>query len=181
MIRLISLSAVGALLAGCAAATPRPAMSATSAVPAHPGARACAGIPEEDRNKGPFFQSEAIASITPLIVEEYPRSNPPLQRMAGAIVTVRAGPGMTAEWLQRLVDCQLAHNAALAQSAPDLAGSPLIHRGTVATVRSTGSGFAIEIRSNEPKIATEILARAQRLYQQRQLAAQVATPHDPPR
>jgi hypothetical protein len=97
--------------------------------------------------------------------------------MAGAVVTLRAEPGMTAEWLQRWVDCQLASGTPLAQSA-ELADSPLAQGGTVANVRSIGNGFAIEIGSNDRKVAREILAKAQKLYQQRQLAVEMTAHRD---
>ena len=177
MLRLISMSAAGALLAACATTTPPPEASATSAALADAETRACAGISQEDRNKNPLSQSEAIANVAPLMVEEYPRTNPPLRRMAGAVVTLRAEPGMTAEWLQRWVDCQLASGTPLAQSA-ELADSPLAQGGTVANVRSIGNGFAIEIGSNDRKVAREILAKAQKLYQQRQLAVEMTAPRD---
>jgi hypothetical protein len=47
--------------------------------------------------------------------------------------------------------------------AADLPDCPLVSPGASAQVRSTGSGFAIEIRSDDPASAEEILARAQRL------------------
>jgi len=40
---------------------------------------------------------------------------------------------------------------------------PLVPRGVDADVRSTGSGFAVETKSNDLDTAREILARAQRL------------------
>jgi len=40
---------------------------------------------------------------------------------------------------------------------------PLVPKGVVARVTSTGSGFAVAIRSDNPATAREILARARRL------------------
>jgi hypothetical protein len=161
MFSLISLFAAGLLLAE----------SAAMAAPTTPGgvadaeARACTGIAADDRNKGPFERAGGVSieSVEPLIIQEYPRTNPPIERVVGAVVTVRAEQGMTAERLQRVADCFLAHNAALGNSAPEMPDSPLGLRGVVTNVRSSGDGFAVEIRSDERDVARDILARAERL------------------
>src|SRR5579859_8138955 len=70
-------------------------------------ARACAGVPDVDRDMSPFDHREDITGVTAY--------NTPAQggaerkqgvtKLQGAVVTFRAVPGMTAEWLQRVVDC----------------------------------------------------------------------------
>jgi hypothetical protein len=183
MIRMMSLSVVSMFLAGSAAASPRSEMSAEYSGLPDAEMQACGGVSDYDLKNGPFVRTEEITSVVPLMVEEYPRSNPPLRRTVGAVVTIRARPGLTAEWLQRLVNCDLAHNSALRRSVAEMPNSPLGFRGATAHVRSTGDGFAVEIRSNEPETARQILTTAQRLYQQRQLAAQksasAAAPREP--
>lgn len=84
-------------------------------------------------------------------------------RTAGAVVTFRAVPGLTAEWLQRLVDCHLARNAARGHVVPEMPNCPLVPKGAAATVRSTGDGFAVSISSSDDATAREIRARAERL------------------
>jgi hypothetical protein len=81
----------------------------------------------------------------------------------GTVVTFRAVPGMTAEWLQRVVNCHLARNASLGHAVPEMPECPRVPRGAQARVRSTGDGFAVEIRSDDEAAAREILARARRL------------------
>ncbi len=125
-------------------------------------ARACAGISMEDRDMSPFDHVEEIASVRPLRED----SGPPKarhKRTAGAIVTFRAVPGMTAEWLQREVDCHLARNASLGHVVPEMPTCPLAPNGAQARVTSTGNGFAVTIRSDDDGAAQDILARAQRL------------------
>lgn len=70
---------------------------------------------------------------------------------------------MTAEWLQRLVDCHLARNASLGHSVPELPDCPLVPKGVEAQVLSTGSGFAVNVRADDPATSEEIFARARRL------------------
>ena len=164
MFRTSLLSALLLLTAGCAASRPYTLAEAE--------AQACAGLSDDELKNGPFARPAEIASVRPLLVEAFPRDdNPPTYELGGAVVKVRASPGLTAEWLQRLVDCDLARSAAMAVSTAEPPASPFAFRGASAYVHSTGDGFAIEISSNEPRVAREILASAERVYQQPHLAA----------
>lgn len=125
-------------------------------------AQACAGIADEDRDISPFEHTEDIASVTPLMITD-DRNETPNEQMKGAVVTFRAVPGLTAEWLQRVIDCHLGRNASLGHVVPEMPNCPLVPNGARARVSSTGSGFAVEIRSDTPAVAREILDRAQRL------------------
>jgi hypothetical protein len=124
--------------------------------------RTCIGIAPADRDTSPFEHTDDIASVEPL-VERTGGSKSPSQRTAGAVVVFRALPAMTAEWLQRMVDCHLARNAALGYSVPEMPNCPLVPRGATARVRSVRNGFAVEVRSDDSATAREILLRAQRL------------------
>lgn len=125
-------------------------------------ANACAGIPENDRVMSPLEHGADIASVDPLIARSS-GSKAISSRQVGATVTFRATPGLTAEWLQREVDCHLARNAALGHVAPEMPDCPLVPRGVVAHVRSVGNGFAVDVESDDTGTAQEIFARAQRL------------------
>lgn len=125
-------------------------------------ARACVGIGAGDRDTSPFDHAEDIASVEPLFEGAATiRESPP--RAAGAVVTFRAVPGMTAGWLQRVVDCHLARNASLGHVVPEMPDCPLVPRGAEARVTSTGQGFSVTIRSDDAATACEIRARAERL------------------
>lgn len=128
-------------------------------------AQACVGISPEDRDMSPFEHAGDIASVGPFVesVSVGGEGGGVYKRPAGAVVTFLAVPGMTAEWLQRLVDCHLARNAALGNVVPEMPNCPVVPRGAEARVQSNGNGFAVEIRSDDPATAREILARAQRL------------------
>lgn len=127
-------------------------------------ARACAGLEPDDRDTSPFEHAEDLASVVPLMFPEPGLGQTPGQkRLAGAIVAFRAVPGMTAAWLQRLVDCHLARNASLGHLLPGMPNCPLVPKGVTATVSSAGTGFAVSIRSDAPLTAQDVLDRAQRL------------------
>jgi hypothetical protein len=116
--------------------------------------KACAGIAPDDRDISPFWHTDDIASV------ERSSAN-------GVLVTFRAVPGMTAEWLQRAIDCHLARNAALGHDVPDMPDCPLVPRGVSAEVQPAGNGFAVALRSDDAKGASEVIARAERLQRAR--------------
>lgn len=137
-------------------------------------ARACVGIAPGDRDMSPFEHPADIASVTPLTLREADSpAKLPWERTVGVVVTFRAVEGMTAEWLQRIIDCHLARNASLGHVVREMPNCPLVPRGVEARVSSTGEGFAVEIRSTDQSVAREVLARAQRLLG--------AEPHGPAR
>lgn len=126
----------------------------------------CAGISDEDRDTSPFERLQDITSVADLLetAPPYTKVAPP-RRVVGVVVTFRAVPGLTAEWLQRLVDCHLARSAALGHVLPEMHDCPLVPRGTSARVRSVGNGFAVEVRGDDDKAVDEISARGKRLLE----------------
>ncbi len=129
-------------------------------------ARACAGVPDEDRDMSPFEHREDIESVEPLN-EGTTTGKAQYARTVGALITFRAVPGMTAQWLQRVVDCHLARNAALGHDVPDMPDCPLVPRGASAKVSATEKGFAVAVRADDSETAQEILRRARALVGQR--------------
>ncbi len=125
-------------------------------------ARACVGIPPDDRDMSPFEHIEDISRVERLM-ERTDASNAASQRTAGVIVTFAAVPGMSADWLQRVVDCHLARNASLGHQVPEMPNCPLVPNRVEAHVTATGSEVAVAIRSNDSEAVRQILARAERL------------------
>lgn len=83
-------------------------------------------------------------------------------KLQGARVVLRPRAGLTAEWLQLMANCDRAivAEAPLSSSGP---ACPLELDQSRTTVRSTGDGFALDIVSDDPRVASEILERAQSL------------------
>ncbi|MFO0749992.1 MAG: hypothetical protein U1F43_30630 [Myxococcota bacterium] len=128
-------------------------------------AKACAGLADDERDMSPFDHTEDIASVASLR-EAAPRTKyPGAGVLKGATVDFVAVPGMTAEWLQRVVDCHIARNAVMGHDDPAMPQCPLVPNGVTATVTSNGAGFAVAIRSDDPEVAQEILRRARGLIQ----------------
>jgi hypothetical protein len=130
-------------------------------------ARACSGLSEADRDTSPFAHRDDIASVEILKRESAPylgTRSPGLT--AGASVTFRATPGMSAEWLQRLVDCHMARAAAAGFEMPEMSYCPLMLKNVRATVTPARGGFAVEIRSDDAETAKEIIKRSEALVAQ---------------
>ena len=111
----------------------------------------------------PFEHTEDIANVEQLNARVGGSKGQQGARMVGATVTFRAVEGMTAEWLQRVIDCHLARNASLGHVVPEMPNCPLVPKGVQVHVSSTGNGFAVAISSDDMETAREILARAQRI------------------
>lgn len=129
-------------------------------------ARACKGISDSDRDTSPFAHRADIQSVSRL-QEDTSAGKISVKRDAGATIVFRATPGLTAEWLQRIVDCHLARNAAVGHDMPEMPYCPLVLRGAQATVRSAGDGFAVDVRADDSATAAEIWRRSQQLTRSR--------------
>jgi hypothetical protein len=135
---------------------------ATSQALRNAEATACAGLGDRDRDVSPFAHREDIASVQPLNETEGV-SEAPETHMAGAVVSFRALRGMTAPYLQRVVECHLARDAALGRDVPESAWCPLVPSGVTARVTATPAGFDVAVRSDDHATAKEVLRRARSL------------------
>ena len=118
---------------------------AASAALRNAEARACAGLSEHDRDVSPFAHRSDIVRVT--------------QMPKGAIVVFRKVPTMTADGLQRVVDCHLARNDALAHNVPWMLYCPLVPRDVAAKVTDIPDGFAVTIETPDADAAREVKYR----------------------
>lgn len=124
--------------------------------------RACAGINQEDRDMSPFRHTEDIVSATPLHRSEA-HGKTAQSHLAGATVVFRAVPGMTEQWLERLLGCHAARVTALGHDTQPMPYCPLMVDGASGSVRAVPGGFAVNVRAEDEAAAREILARAEKL------------------
>jgi hypothetical protein len=120
-------------------------------------AAACEGLSDDDRDISPFEHYADIASVDPIYYGGRHR------RLLGATVHFRAVPGLTAQWLQRQVDCHLARIAALGHDLPEMPTCPLVPRDVTASVSSNDKGFDVDVKSWDEESAREVFRRARRL------------------
>ena len=123
---------------------------------------ACAGIDADDRDMSPFDHREDISSVVPFerTIQSGKQTS---KQLAGATVTFRAVPMLTTEWLQHEVNCHLARAAAVGFDMPEMNYCPLMLKGVQATVSAAGDSFLVQVVSDDPNTAKEILSRAQAL------------------
>ena len=127
---------------------------AASAVLAEAEKRACSRVPEEDRELSPFERVEDIAAV-----ETIQSSG----NVAPVRITFRPLPGLSAWWLQQVVDCHIARNAALGHVAPEMRDCPLVPPGVVARVSNVGASVRVDVTSDDPLAAREVYERALRI------------------
>ncbi len=79
-----------------------------------------------------------------------------LYRLRGAKVRLAAQPGLTEQWLQEQVDCQMASYASGETNGAD----PLAVPGVKARVIGVRAGFVVELEAADAQAAREVLQRA---------------------
>jgi hypothetical protein len=121
-------------------------------------ANACSGVPDDDRDISPFYHREDIQSISPL-TEEVKAGKASTTKEVGVTVVFRAVPGLTAEWLQRVVDCHLARAAAMGHQMAGMEYCPLELKGVKAKVSSAGNGFAVNVSADDVATVAELKKR----------------------
>ena len=132
--------------------------------------RACQGVSEADRDVSPFVHRESIAEVRPLTRTAATfgggayGGERATQEPAGATIVLLPAAGVTAERLERIVQCHIARNAALGNNLQEMPLCPLVPKGVTATATSTGNGFAVNISSDDKGTAAEILRRARALH-----------------
>jgi hypothetical protein len=122
---------------------------------------ACVGVPELEINGSPLVNPNDVRAVQEIKPATPVSETETVVPRGGARILLRAQPGMTAEWLQRIAEC---HMAKVAVAAPaTLTPSPLDVKGALVSVQSTGNGFAVDITSPDVKVSKEILTRARAL------------------
>lgn len=126
--------------------------------------RFCSGIAPDDRDMSPFYHRQDITVVETMkpvdgAYDSVAASSSP----NGARVSFRAVPGLTGEWLQRVVDCHLARNAVEGASDTTMSYCPLAVPHVAAKVVSAGNGFSVEITSDNAESVREIVKRAEAL------------------
>ena len=114
---------------------------------------ACAEVPDADRDLGPFARRDRIVGIEAVRDRVYPKASP---QLFGVNVTIRATPGVTEQWIGRVIDCHVAHYAVVGVDVAPPPSPVLVHGATV-QVFSTADGFRVSITSKDIDVAREVL------------------------
>jgi hypothetical protein len=117
---------------------------------------ACADLSDDDRDVSPFFYRDEIVDVQPLRAPGGSELGP----LEGTVVTFRRVEGLTVGRLQRLMDCQVARDAALDDSAPETTWCPLAVPGVLADVLPSHRGLDVRLASAAPGGAEKAYLRA---------------------
>lgn len=143
------------LVSGCASSTMIRTTS-QSPVTAATEERACADVPVDERDRGLLAHRERVAGVEALERHYNPKTN---SQPSGAAIVVRAAPGVTEQWLDRVIECHVVHAARAGAERTD----PLAVEDTTVAVTPTATGFRIAITADSPVRAREVIARARGL------------------
>jgi hypothetical protein len=122
---------------------------------------ACAEVADSDRDLGPFARKDRIVAIEALKARPYAKG---LVQPSGIAVYVRASPGLTVEWMDRVLACHLARRAVVGDGMADRE-SPLFVNDTRIALSSTGDGFRFTITSRDIDAAREIIEKGRALVE----------------
>lgn len=124
---------------------------------------ACGGLSQTDRDTSPLQRPGDIVAVQELRAPTGSYKAGGLTRVEGAKVTIRAVPGLTKEYLQRLVTCHLARNSSMGHAMAEMATCPLAVKGATATAEGEGGAFVVRVTSAEDNAVAEIVKRARTL------------------
>jgi hypothetical protein len=120
---------------------------------------ACTGISGAEVQRAVETIRPDIDAVGPKTVPRYAGKTAPWPQLVGAIIYVRAMPGITEEYMTRLLQCH-----ALAPAPCSAKGRcPFALHGIHVSTMPLPTGFAVSIESQDPDIADEILRRSQEL------------------
>lgn len=105
--------------------------------------RACMGVAAAEREVSPFFHEDDIVSVAKVAIDG------PHDVLTGARVVFRQLPDMTPARLQRELDCEAAHDAAVGYSNLQHDRSLVAVRGVVVLVHPVEAGLAVEIHPHD--------------------------------
>jgi hypothetical protein len=166
--RRLTLSTAGALIAivasACGSDTNAQVKSATDHASYIESTR-CAGV-QGGPDVNAVLSGQAVTGVRPLYGAKDPSKSDVQDTLQGATVTVAAQPGMTAEWLDRVLEC---HSAAetLGQTAGYRDPFYLPDAVVEIMVQPARDGFAINVSTASQSNAQRILDRATAWVSQR--------------
>lgn len=110
----------------------------------------------------PIFSHRAIESAEPLYARTNADRGGSTQHLEGAVIYIRAIHGMTAEWLDRALECHSARRVLGKTPEDAIKSDPFWLPGRMVEIetRPMGPGFRVAIRGATPDDAQEILIRA---------------------
>jgi hypothetical protein len=125
-------------------------------------ASACAGVPDVERDHPSMLQPPELEGVRQSLGEQrYIKFT--RQELRGAELLVRPTPGVSRQWIARVIRCHVAYHELPGTNAPQALDEPLFVDDAQVTFDETDTSFVIRIQGSNRAEGEEILARAQRL------------------
>jgi len=122
-------------------------------------ARACSGLADKDRDRSPLSRADEVARVL-LVRDPWTETQPP--REVAALIFFQPLRDANATWLQQVVDCHLARNAALGPGAAP-AGDPLGVEGVQVHAGGPPEALYLFLDARTPAGMSEVATRSRRL------------------
>jgi len=162
--RLITVAIVGAACSMTAAAYGETGASAAngklSAVQyAAVADDICTGVPARERELGLLAFRDNIVSVAPLNEFHYAGKAKYL-RTEGAVIKLRATPGISVPWLERVNGCHIAMIGSGRLAGNEAAMDPFMLKGTSVVATEVYAGYVLSVRGASVEAVQEILHRS---------------------
>jgi hypothetical protein len=165
-VKVALMTGIGALVtaAGGCATVPGGSTGAamTPAQAAQVADQECAGIPAKERELGIMAYRDSIGGVRPL-KEKTRVGKWEYSHDRGVEIAVRAQPGMSAPWLERVATCHIALATAGRSEATSNGTDPLLVPGATVRVDEADTGFIVSVRVPDDASDSEISRRTQAL------------------
>ena len=169
---LLTIVAVGGIsVIGAGALAAERSGTPTSAQYAAIADDVCTGVPVKEREMGLLAYRDAIVSVAPL-KEEYFVGKIKTSRSEGAVIGLRATPGITKPWLERVNGCHVALVGSGRMVGNDAVSDPFAVAGTSVVAVETFAGYVLFVKGVNAETTQEI---SKRLYALLLTAANPAT------
>ena len=162
--RLIAVAIVGAACSMTATAHGAPGASGASGKPSEVQYAAvaddiCTGVPAREREMGLLAFRDNIVSVAPLNEFHYAGKAKYL-RTEGAVIKLRATPGISVPWLERVNGCHIALLGSGRLAGNDAAMDPFVLTGTTVAATEVYAGYVVSVKGASVESVQEILQRS---------------------
>ncbi len=116
----------------------------------------------DEKALGPVLDGRAVQDVQPLYSSVESAKNGSDSELRGVTIRLEALPGVTAEWLDRALECHSARRVLSRVPASSVPNDPFWVPGNVVDIdaQSAHDGFLVAVRGATPDVGREILARA---------------------
>jgi hypothetical protein len=119
----------------------------------------CVGVPAKEREMGLLAFRYNIMSVTPLNATRF-AGKAKYSQMEGVAIKLRATPGISVPWLERVNGCHVALVASGRLPGNVGPSDPFILPGTTVEASEVYAGFVLSLRGQNYDAAREILQRS---------------------